>query len=164
MTVTLRVAEDAPPRNHSVTVKVNGMSSNSKNFFVQIPKALQRVDFFQGAIPSQQSKGIGPLILITDDSVKGLDGQVINGATHKCGAYRHFLYQLVDQASTPRPVMEEVTVIETFPQNEKTGDDIPSRIGPAQTTAEGFLQDINALIAPAGLIVTCSEPVCGTAV
>jgi len=120
------------------------------HFFVQIPKALQRIDFPAAYSPAQESKGIGPIVLLTDGSVLNLSGNVVDTLTHKCGAYRNLLYQLVDQDQTAHPINATVTVVEAFPTGEKTGDNIPAITGSGSTNANGFLEDENGLIAAAG--------------
>jgi hypothetical protein len=77
-------------------------------------------------------------------------GGTIDNLTNKCGAYRNLLYFLMDQDQTPHVIDAVVTVAESFPANEMTGDSIPSLTGSASTTEEGYLQDINGLIANAG--------------
>jgi hypothetical protein len=143
------IAANATPGTHHLTVHV-GDASATGDFFVQIPKAVRRVDFFAGASPSQETTGIGPIVNLTDGSVLGLDGNVVDSLTHKCGAYRNLLYQLVDQDQSPHPILAVVRVDEMFPADEKTGDNIVTATGGANTTSEGLLQDINGLIANTG--------------
>ncbi|MGH9899493.1 MAG: IPT/TIG domain-containing protein [Pyrinomonadaceae bacterium] len=78
------IAADAPGGNHSVTVTVNGQTSNSLNFFVQIPSRLRR------------------------DSISELTDE----PGGRCGASRELAYTLVDQAG--EVIMQDVTVQEVL--------------------------------------------------
>ena len=149
ISANMTIATNAAPGQHTITVHV-GDEDGTVQFFVQIPKALQRLDFPGGYSPTQESKGIGPLVTLTDGSVLNLSGSVVDSLTHKCGAYRNLLYQLVDQDQTPHPINAVVTVVEAFPANEETGDHLPSVISSAPTNANGFLGDVNGLVAQAG--------------
>src|SRR6185436_3820229 len=68
LSVTLTIASNATAGNHGVTVTSSGKSSNSENFFVQVPTSLSR------------------------DSISGLNDQ-----SGGCGATKTLVYHLVDQ-------------------------------------------------------------------
>jgi len=84
------VASNAPTGNHNVTVTAGGQTSNSVNFFVQVPTSLARLNH-PGA-----PGGVGPLVVIDPSgNVVTLNGTV--KATNMCGVYRNVAYDLVDQ-------------------------------------------------------------------
>ena len=68
LSVTLTISSTATPGNQGVTVTRGGKTSNSVNFFVQVPTSLRR------------------------DSISG-----VNDQQGGCGATRTLLYQLLDQ-------------------------------------------------------------------
>jgi len=84
------VASNAPSGNHAVTVSTAQGTSNSVNFYVQIPSKVVRFDY-PGA-----PGGVGPLQIITDGNVLGIAGNIL--LTHQCGVYRNYVYDVVDQA------------------------------------------------------------------
>jgi hypothetical protein len=90
--------------NQAVTVTANGITSASKNFFVQVPTHFVRFDF-----PPAAPGGIGPVVTITNGSVVNLAGIV--SATGQCGVYRNFVFELVDQQTTPVPITAGTAVI-----------------------------------------------------
>jgi hypothetical protein len=94
-----QIAQNASPGNHKVTVSVAGQTSNSMNFFVQVPT---RVTINN------------PGSLVTIDPGPGnivdLSGQTIN-TVPVCGAYQNFTYQLADQNGNA--IQEQGTVDET---------------------------------------------------
>lgn len=84
------IAANATAGNHAVTVKVNNRTSNSVNFFVQIPSKL---------LPYTDSNlapnGIGPLRTPVNEDVRTLEGRVV--FQNFCGVYRSYLFFLADQ-------------------------------------------------------------------
>jgi hypothetical protein len=90
--------------NQAVTVTANGITSASKNFFVQVPTHFVRFDF-----PPAAPGGIGPVVTITNGSVVNLVGTVF--ATGQCGVYRNFVFELVDQQTTPVPITAGTAVV-----------------------------------------------------
>ncbi|MGH9906958.1 MAG: IPT/TIG domain-containing protein, partial [Pyrinomonadaceae bacterium] len=68
LSVNLNISANATPGNHGVTVTTSGKTSNSVNFFVQVPTSLRR------------------------DSISG-----VNDQQGGCGATRTLLYRLLDQ-------------------------------------------------------------------
>lgn len=97
---------------------------------------------------------------LTDGSVIGFDGQAFQAPvgtplTHQCGAYRLFLYQLVDQEGTPIQPGSNVTVTvnETF--TDQSGDTSANVFkGSAPTNNAGYVADVNGLLTSAGSCVT----------
>lgn len=78
-------------------------------------------------------------------------------ASHQCGAYRNYLYQLVDQDNPAKPIVAEVTVHEDFPNNEYTGPTGFKRTtGDASTNNAGYLSDLNSITNPANECLTTS--------
>jgi hypothetical protein len=147
------VKADALAGNHPVTVTANGPTSNSVNFFVQTPKSLVRQDY-QPAPPARQAPGgVSQLYVITDGDIVHLDGTVDPGQQHRCGAYRNYLYQLMDQGG--QPIKQVIIVDEKFPSSGYSGPPGLKRTdGPAETNNVGWLEDLNALTTPAGSCLT----------
>jgi len=103
------IASNASGGNQSVSVTVGGQTSNSMNFFVQIPTALGRFDFPPGA-----PGGYGPLTLTsnTNNEVRDVNGNVIPGFTNQCGVYRNLVYELKDQEG--QSITQPFDFTETF--------------------------------------------------
>lgn len=101
--VDFAVAADAGEGNHTVSVTVNGQTSNSVNFFVQIPKSLRR-DQISGVIDIDPGPG----------DIKDLFDRLI--APNACGAYRNLKYTLLDQDDPGQPIKFEdgVEILEQF--------------------------------------------------
>lgn len=59
---------------------------------VLVPSKLKRLDF-----PPRAPNGIGPMIVIMDETVLDTAGNPIPGKDHQCGAYRNLAYEVVDQ-------------------------------------------------------------------
>jgi hypothetical protein len=104
---TFNIADNAAAGNHPVTVKVRTQTSNSMNFFVQIPSHLV---FFNA--PPDAPGGKGPLVTITDGDVKDLNGNVL--LPHQCGVYRNLEYQVVDQDSPAQGINAGFILTESF--------------------------------------------------
>jgi IPT/TIG domain len=103
---TFAIAANASTGNHAVSVAINGMTSNSMNFYVQIPSKLIPADY-PGA-----PNGVGPLQTPVNGDVRDLRGTLI--ATGTCGVYRNYAYYLVDQEQQPQRILEAFTINETF--------------------------------------------------
>lgn len=150
LTATIAIAANASAGNHTLTLTVSGQTA-TKTFVVQIPKKLVRQDFPSTYNPAQETTGVGPLQSGTDIDFKRLDGTV--KASHQCGAYRNYLYQLEDQDG--QPIVAEVTISESFPDNEVTGDTNFKRVSEsASTNNVGYLGDLNGIGKPAGQCLT----------
>jgi len=78
--------------DQSVRVTVNGQTSGSIGFHVQVPTKLVRIDY-PGA-----PGGIGPLNVITDGNVVSLGGTVL--LTHQCGVYRNYAFDIEEANGT----------------------------------------------------------------
>lgn len=89
ITADIIVASNATPGNHLVRVRMNGLNSNGKNFFVQVPSKL--VPFNHQLAPN----GVGPLQTPVNQNVTFLGGQL--AIQNFCGVYRSYLYILADQ-------------------------------------------------------------------
>ncbi len=74
----------APSGNHSVTVTANGLSSNSVNFFVQVPTSLSIVPGTDSTTPEASCSA----------------GSFGTG----CGVTRSFTYQIKDQDNPPQAI------------------------------------------------------------
>lgn len=100
------VSSTAAGGNHGVTVTVSGQTSNSMNFFVQIPSSLARFDY-PGA-----TNGYGPLTLTssTNNEVRNVVGAVL--LTNQCGVYRNLVYELKDQQG--QSIAQPYDFTETF--------------------------------------------------
>lgn len=90
ITVELTVASTATGGNHGITVTSNGKTSNSKDFFVQIPSKLLPLN-----IPVVAPNGIGPLKTPVNENVVDLGGRVV--FQNYCGVYRNYAFFLADQ-------------------------------------------------------------------
>jgi hypothetical protein len=92
--------------NQNVIVKVNGQTSNSGGFYIQVPTHFQRFD-----LPPHFPNGLGPVVTITDGNV--VDGNGIVQSTHMCGVYENFAFDVADQANV-RITNGTVTIQEVF--------------------------------------------------
>ena len=92
--------------SQAVTVSVAGQPSNKQNFLVQIPTHFQRYNQ-----PPEAPGGLGPVTTVTNGNVVDLSGNVL--ATHYCGVYENFLFDIADQQSN-QIVNGTVTVTEVF--------------------------------------------------
>lgn len=78
--------------NQAVTVTVAGQTSNSQNFFNQVPTHFQRFDQ-----PPEAPGGLGPVTTVTNGNVVDLLGNILR--TGFCGVYENFLFDVADQQS-----------------------------------------------------------------
>jgi hypothetical protein len=151
------VAANATPGNHAVTVTVNGQTSNSVNFFVQIPTKLVRFDYTPAPPARQAPNGISQLYTITNGDILDLSGDAVS--SNRCGAYRNLMYRLLDQDGDPIEGVE-VSITETFPANEYSG---PSGFKPndltRSTSDQGLLEDLNSLTTSAGSCLTANPSI-----
>lgn len=128
---TFTVADDAAAGNHGVTVKVRNQTSNSVNFFVQIPTKIRRDSLDD---------------ITTCDPNRCTIGQIQNA----CGAYRVVHYTLVDQANPSQPIAVPCTVTETV-TNLSDNSQITK---PISTNEAGQFDDLLALFK----VTTCPSP------
>src|SRR5262249_57383335 len=136
--VDVVVATDATPGDYAVTVTVSGHTSNAVNFFVQTPKSLVRQDYRPPSPARQAPDGVSQLYVITDGDILNLNGDV--QAPHRCGAYRNYLYQLLDQAG--QSIKYVIAVDEKFPSSGYSGPPVFKRTdGPAPTNDQGWMED-----------------------
>lgn len=161
ISANMTIAANATPGQHTLTVHVGDVDA-TVHFFVQIPKALLRQAFpseYQSHV-AQDTTGVSTLVTLTDGSVTGFDGQVFEAPvgsplTHRCGGYRLFLYQLVDQEGKPIKPGSNVTVTvnETF--TDQSGDSVANVFkGSAPTNDVGYVADVNGLLTSAGSCLT----------
>jgi hypothetical protein len=98
ITADFAVAFNATGGNHSVSVTVNGKTSNSKDFYVQIPSKLLPFNHATFA-PS----GIGPLHTPVNQPLELINGTPFPAPfDHICGVFRHYLFSLADQDNPPQ--------------------------------------------------------------
>lgn len=109
------IADSATGGDHGVTVNVGGITSNSVNFYVQIPTKVGKLNF-PGA-----PNGVGPLVTLMDGDVVDLAGMVKK--THQCGVYRNLAYELLDQAG--ESITQAYSITETF-SNYMGPDSLPA--------------------------------------
>ncbi|MGH9915603.1 MAG: hypothetical protein ACRD63_09995 [Pyrinomonadaceae bacterium] len=114
MQANFNIAANAPDGNHSVTVTVNGQTSNSLNFFVQIPFAFTALSVTQAN-------------LMCDVGMTGFGAQV--------------LYQVVDAEGQPIS-KSGMTPEETVSSPAGGFSDFRSFATPRTTDASGRLVDI----------------------
>jgi hypothetical protein len=86
MSATFNISGNATAGNNEVKVTTSGMTSNSKNFFVQIPKKARRDEIADTVVIEP---GPGDIVNIFGQTVE----------TGVCGAYRNLKYTLIDQDS-----------------------------------------------------------------
>jgi len=89
ITADLNFASDATAGNRDLTVTISGFTSNSVNFFVQVPTRL--VPYNHVLAPG----GVGPLKTPVNQNVTFLEGAVV--FQNFCGVYRSYLFELADQ-------------------------------------------------------------------
>lgn len=92
--------------DQAITVTVAGQPSNSTNFYVQVPTHFQRYNQ-----PPEAPGGLGPVVPVTNGNVVDLAGNIL--ATHFCGVYENFLYDIADQQNN-QITNGTVTVTEVF--------------------------------------------------
>jgi hypothetical protein len=91
---TFTIAENAAGGNHGVTVTASRQTSNSVNFYVQIPKSLRQ-------------DRLSDLVPVTNGT--------IDGVANQCGAYRTVNYSVMDQDTTPQVLNDSsASITETF--------------------------------------------------
>jgi Quinohemoprotein amine dehydrogenase, alpha subunit domain III len=149
--VDLAVASNAAAGNHAITVTANGQTSNSVNFFVQIPTHLGRV-----GEPCTSSSGIGPLVTGTNLIIKDCAGNTVPGGSNVCGGYQLLTYYLIDQTGNNRIQNGLVTFTESFSNFSPPTDPIPANPGSSKPDlSTQVLADIYAMYASAP---TCPPP------
>jgi len=121
------IASNAGAGNHGVTVTSRGQTSNTVNFFVQVPSRLARTS-------------ISNVIVIDPGpgNIVNAFGQVV--ATNVCGAYRNRVYTLVDQQG--QPIVADVPVTESFYDYQGPGS-TPQPL--TQSTTDGRIGDVLAI-------------------
>ncbi|MCP9495954.1 MAG: IPT/TIG domain-containing protein [Pyrinomonadaceae bacterium MAG19_C2-C3] len=130
---TFAIAEDATGGNIAISVTAGGKTSNSKNFFVQIPSKLIRANV-EGA-----PNGVGPLLTPVYADANDLAGNVV--AQGVCGVFRNYAFHLVDQVD--ERILQPFTYTETFsnytgPFGQPTGNTKTVPAGLTATDAQGF--------------------------
>ncbi len=90
LTGTLTAAANATPGNHSIQVGTNGQTSNSVQFFVQVPSKI-----LPYTASSLAPDGIGPIRTPVNADVRTLEGVLV--FQNFCGVYRSYLFFLADQ-------------------------------------------------------------------
>jgi hypothetical protein len=122
---TFTIDSGATPGDHAVTVFANDQLSNAVNFFVQIPKKLRRDDE-------------GSIVIL--DPTPGNITECEENLMNVCGAYRKYIYTLMDQDNPAQPIVEsDVEVTEIFENYQGPGD--PPDAQPTETE-DGQLCDI----------------------
>ncbi len=130
---TFAIAVDAVGGNKAISVTASGKTSNSFNFFVQIPSRLVRANV------ADAPNGIGPLLTPVYSDVRNLAGDLI--AQGVCGVYRNYAFHLVDQMG--ERILQPFTYTETFssytgPFGQPTGNTKTVPAGLTATDAQGF--------------------------
>jgi hypothetical protein len=127
--VSFDISADAEPGNHGVTVRASGQTSNSVNFFVQVPKSLRR-------------DSVGELVTLDPRP-----GDIVVCETDErnvCGAYRSLQYTLMDQDGPQQPIeAEDILVTETFSDYQGPRSTPPNMDG--KTNDAGQLCDVIAI-------------------
>ena len=122
ITADFAIAANATGGNQAVSVTVRGQTSNTSNFFVQIPTKARRDEFPVIVI---REPNPGDFINIFGDTVR----------TNVCGAYRNVKYTLLDQAGNP--ILQEVTVNEILTDFKPSDPSIPPPAAESGETIEG---------------------------
>lgn len=126
ITAKFNTASDAAGGNRAVTVKVGTRTSNSKNFFVQIPTKL--------VLQTTQ-----PLQTPVYQDVKDLAGTVV--ATGLCGVYRNYGFILVDQGG--QRITQPFTIDEDFASY--SGPFSSPTATPGNIAADSLVPDLQVL-------------------
>jgi hypothetical protein len=139
------IAANAGPGNHAVTVTVNGQTSSSKNFFVQIPKTLRRDQITD---------------LTTIDPGPGIIKDIFNQTVmqNACGAYVNLKYTLLDQDNPAQPIKFEdgVQIIEQLSNFQGTSG-LQSKLIPFNNFTNNVGQ-IGDVVGLAGTSPDCPPP------
>jgi hypothetical protein len=116
-----------------VNVTLNGQTSRTVNFYVQIPKTLVRS-------PDYGTNGLGGVNVLTNGSVIDIYGQTL--ATGQCGVYENIGYQLVDQNSPAQDIFGNYTLHESFSNySTTTNQQVPPPQDNPITLAQTILGD-----------------------
>lgn len=132
---SFNIAVNGTQGNHTVQVSNKGQTSNSVNFFVQIPSKIVPLD------APVAPNGIGPLMTPVNEPRRRLDGTPINPANY-CGVYRNYLFFLGDQdnpsqETTFRPfTLDEVFSNYSSPNNLDPPANLSGIIGPGVEIAD----------------------------
>ncbi len=132
---------DGWPEREGCEGWAGGQTSNSVNFFVQVPQKLVRTDY--PGIPG----GYGPLVVITNGNVVNAAGNIL--LTNQCGMYRNLVYTLKDQQSPAQDIDGTYTLVEMFSNYSSTfGGTVPPSVS-LNVTPGGLLVDIQYIGKPA---------------
>lgn len=114
----------------SLTVTIDGQTSNAQNIKKRRPSRLVRYNF-----PPNAPNGVGPLNVPENANVVDLGGNVI--VEHACGVYRNYAGDLADQDGDPLNVAYSLT--ETFTDYQGPVSTPPPTT--FQISATGFAND-----------------------
>lgn len=127
ITANFAIAANASGGDRAVSVTVRGLTSATKNFFVQIPTKLRRDDFTTIVIREP-----------TPGNFVNIFGETIR--TNVCGAYRNLKYTLLDQAGNA--ILQELTVTETLTDFMPSDPNLPPpQPNETATNDEGIFGD-----------------------
>ncbi|MCP9495952.1 MAG: IPT/TIG domain-containing protein [Pyrinomonadaceae bacterium MAG19_C2-C3] len=135
---TFAIAEDATGGNIAISVTAGGKTSNSKNFFVQIPSKLVR--FNVPAVPNGlpgAPNGVGPLQTPVNAVAKDLSGRDLLNGQRVCGVYRNYAFVLVDQEG--QRILQPFRIEENFSCFE-CPNGVPT-FEPSDIPASGVISD-----------------------
>jgi hypothetical protein len=138
----LAIEHNASGGNRSVKVKVNGKTSNGKDFYVQIPSKL--VPLNSNFTPN----GIGPLHTPNNSPLQTIDGANYPAPLdHICGVFRYYLFYLGDQANPAQPILNRpFTVGEIF--SDYSGSFAAPTFTPMIIPANANIADLMSLFFP----------------
>ncbi|MCP9495947.1 MAG: hypothetical protein MSG64_15980 [Pyrinomonadaceae bacterium MAG19_C2-C3] len=137
---TFAIAVDAVGGNKAISVTAGGKTSNSQNFFVQIPSRLVPFDV------SGATNGVGPLQTPVNDVITALNGTVLFNGLQVCGVYRNYAFILVDQNG--ERILQPFTLGEVFSNYQSPAGFPAPTFEPASIAAGEFVGDIQTLAFP----------------
>ena len=167
ITADVQVAPDAPGGKVSIFVKNGTRVSNANKdafFFVQIPTAIRGAKL-QNDDPNlaTDSSGAAPLQTPTDGPVITLSGAFLTPDVHRCGVYRNYAFQLVDQDSPPQAINALYQLTEhlsgwTPACTQANADQCPSQVQTDSNEA-GIFADLHGRTHSAGVCLALNENV-----
>ncbi|HWZ45802.1 MAG TPA: hypothetical protein VNW97_20175 [Candidatus Saccharimonadales bacterium] len=154
----------ATPGMHKVTATLkNGKTIVSKqDFFVQIPTSLKGAQL-QNSDPNlaTDSSGAAPLQTPTDGPVITLSGVPLTPDSHRCGVYRNYAFQLMDQDSPPQPINDSYHAAENLSGwtpacIQANADQCPS-LEQIDSNEAGIISDTHSITHSAGVCLALNE-------
>ncbi len=167
ITADVQVTPDAPGGKIPIFIKNGTRVSNANKqafFFVQIPTAIRGAKV-QNDDPNlaTDSSGAAPLQTPTDGPVITLSGAFLTPDVHRCGVYRNYAFQLVDQDSPPQAINASYQLTENLSGwtpacTQANADQCPSQLQTDSNEA-GIFADLHGRTHSAGVCLALNENV-----